>query len=159
MTSQKIFPSGGLQPPSGKIFGLVLRGLSDDISFKICTYLVCIMSLIFWHSWHYFACNFLNNGQIFNPIKPLELSQSPLSFCGVYMVFTYVSTVTTCFPLILVYFVSYISTVTTCMYKSYKHKTTWDNSTGLIGLKIGPLLRKLQAKECCECRKIKDIIQ
>ena len=46
----------------------------------------------------------LNNGPIFNPIKLLELSQSPLSFCGVYMVFTYVSTVTTCFPLILVLF-------------------------------------------------------
>ena len=126
----------------------------------------CIVSLIFRHSRHSFACNFLNNGPIFNPIELLELSQSPLSFCGVYMGFTYVSTVTTCFPLILVYFVSYISTVTTCTYKSYKHKinTTddrgdWDNSNGLIGLKIGSLLRKLQAKECRECRKIKDIIQ
>ena len=42
----------------------------------------CIMSLIFRHSQHSFACNFLNNGPIFNPIKPYELSQSPLSFCG-----------------------------------------------------------------------------
>ena len=87
----------------------------------------CIVSLIFRHSRHSFACNFLNNGPIFNLIKLLELSQSPLSLYGVYMVFTYVSTVTTCFQLILVYFVSYISTVTTCTYKSYKHiiNTTW----------------------------------
>ena len=84
----------------------------------------CIVSLIFRHSRHSFASNFLNNSPIFNPIELLELSQSPLSFCGVYIVFSYLSTLTTCFPLILVYFVSYISTVTTCTYKSYKHENT-----------------------------------
>ena len=47
----------------------------------------CIVSLIFRHSRHSFACNFLNNGSIFNPIELLELSQSPLSFCGVSFMF------------------------------------------------------------------------
>ena len=42
--------------------------------------------------------------QSFNPIRLLELSQSPLSSCGVYMVFTYLSTLTTSNPLYLMYF-------------------------------------------------------
>ena len=44
----------------------------------------CILSLIFRHSRHSFAFNFLNNGPIFNPIEPLELSQCPLAFDGIY---------------------------------------------------------------------------
>ena len=57
----------------------------------------CILPLIFRHSRHSFALNFLNNGPIFIPIEPLELSQCPLAFDGiyyhVYMIYTFMSRV------------------------------------------------------------------
>ena len=73
-----------------------------------------------------FAYNFLNNGPIFTPIGPLELSQSPLASCGVecyvYVVF-YVSFDTHDLYYIVssvfsVCSVPHISTLTTCTSKT-----------------------------------------
>ena len=65
-----------------------------------------------------FYYNFLNNGPIFNLIRLLELSLSPLASYGallhVYMVFTYLLTLTT---IVLVYFVPYLPTLTTWMHR------------------------------------------
>ena len=78
----------------------------------------CILPLIFRHSRHSFALNFLNNGPIFIPIEPLELSQSPLAF---YARFDTLDMKCILIHCTVLYIQITVSTLSTWTYKSYKH--------------------------------------